>query len=60
MISYILHCYPKNKNKTEVIERLHMFGVSRATPFVQNKLVHETLDDGFFVLKIVKTKEESV
>ena len=56
MISYILHCYPKDKDKTEVVERLHMFGVSRTTPFVQNKLVHEALDDGFFVLKITKMK----
>jgi hypothetical protein len=58
MITYVLYCYPKNKKAKSVVEIVETFGADY-TPYVQNKLVHKALDNGFFVKEVKLVKGEN-
>lgn len=62
MVTYILHCYTKNRNphnsKTILFERTETFRADW-TPYVQARLVRKAIDDGFFVRSVTVVKGEA-
>ena len=63
MITYVLYCYTKNKNprdpEIKFFEIIETFSADHPTPFVQNKLVHKAIDNGFFVQKVRAVRGEA-